>query len=334
MKFSSLSTLALAAIASAAPFFGAKSYQVKDDTDVSNSVGKSATTINVADAYFSTSFVKGSISIDNKNNLDVVITGLPPSRNIAIAVTATTDFSQVKTSLKCDFDNSTPKSTIIVDVPVNKNGIADANLQLNYNGSNLVDILNGLGVVILQDRQFCPDGVIIAGAPIEVHASSTTGKATKDQDVSLQQFLDSKSGSQSGSSVAMNRPAILVESHFYSKITGSVNIDASGNVIASLYGLPPNRPVIVAITEDGHKEFKTSVVCNYDKSNPESYELVQFVADKDGRVDGVKSYKLHGTKEVQDVEPKEFIGHDIVLYHDQQFCPGGVPMAVGYATKA
>ncbi|KAJ3021172.1 UNVERIFIED_CONTAM: hypothetical protein HDU68_009770 [Siphonaria sp. JEL0065] len=334
MKLSVLFPLALAAIASAAPFFGAKSYQVKDPN--TNAFAKPSTSKDSADAYFSTSSVTGSISIDNTNTIDVLLTGLQPNRNIAIALTNATDFSHVKTSTKCYYDSSTPLSVFVVDVPVNKIGIADAEIAIPYKGTDLVAQLKGLGVVILQDRQLCPGGVIIAGAPIEVTngSDSTSGKATKADDITLQQFLDSKAGTQSGASVAMNKPSILVESHFYSKITGSIKIDASGNVIASLYGLPPNRLVSVAITALGHSDYKTSVVCDYDHSNPDNFELVQFISDKDGRVDGVQSYKTHGSKYVQDVEPKDLVGHDFVLYHDQEFCPGGIPMASAIVTKA
>ncbi|KAJ3004127.1 UNVERIFIED_CONTAM: hypothetical protein HDU68_005294 [Siphonaria sp. JEL0065] len=304
MKFSILSILALTAVASAAPLFGAISYQVKNTI----AFAKHTPLAKTAFATFETSTVTGWVEIDNEKEVYYLFNGFEPNSRISVAITNTTDSSKI-------FD-------------VDEDGIADGTHLIAYDGSNIVSKFKGLGVVILHDRKACAGGVIIAGAPIEIiYASSTSGKATTSEDISLQQFLDSKAGIQAGSAVAMNKPpTIIAESRFSSKITGSVKVDVDRNVIASLEGLPPNQLVIVAITHDEHKEFKTSVV-----TKPLSYELVHFVADKNGHVYGVTSYKTNGVTDVHDVEP---VGHDIVLYHDLQFCPDSIPMAAAVAAKA
>ncbi|KAJ3003874.1 UNVERIFIED_CONTAM: hypothetical protein HDU68_005458 [Siphonaria sp. JEL0065] len=190
MKFSILSILVLVSIsASAVPLFGAKS-----DT---NAFSKPSTSKSSADAYFSTSLVKGFISIGNTNTMEVALTGITPNSVIAIALTDTTDFTHVKISSTCEYHNSTPSSIFIVDVPVNQAGMADVDIVIPYKGTDVVSLLKGFGVIILQDRKSCPGGVIIAGAPIEVGMRlSGSGKAANANDISLQEFLDSKLGNQ------------------------------------------------------------------------------------------------------------------------------------------
>ncbi|KAJ3026885.1 UNVERIFIED_CONTAM: hypothetical protein HDU68_004898 [Siphonaria sp. JEL0065] len=334
MKLSFVPTLLLATATAicAAPMFG---------ITVDQTAKSAATnTKDSADAYFSTSSVKGFISIDNTFNVAVSIKGLPPNRNIAISLTETADFSKVKTSTKCDYDNSTPKSYFIADLSVDKDGNALAEVAFPYSSPKpeIVSALAGYGLVILQNRQYCPGGVIIAGAPIEVHtdSASSSGKSSvTTDDQSLQQFLDNKISSV-GKAGFSSGPDYVVTSSFNSaitnsKITGSVKLDASGNVYASLSGLPPNEIVMIGATYKVHAaiSYKGSNNCVLDNTNPLSYTLVQFVADKYGNVIDHKSYKTYGDGPIKSWAPTAFAGHDIVLYRHPSVCPAGTNPMVG-----
>ncbi|KAI9334379.1 glycoside hydrolase superfamily [Obelidium mucronatum] len=107
-------------------------------------------------------------------------------------------------------------------------------------------------------------------------------------------------------------------------ISGNVTISASGKVEAIITGLPAYRRIGIALTKvRDFTAIKVSWQCDYDLSAPESHLLCELSADGNGSI----SYANTLTGTAFDFSLSNLGSHGLVVLHEQEFCPKGVPLA-------
>ncbi|KAJ3066879.1 hypothetical protein HDU98_009866 [Podochytrium sp. JEL0797] len=235
----------------------------------------------------------GSATINDDGTYTILFYGLKPSTSITLALTATTDFTNVKTSFVCDYPLSITDLTTLATFTADQYGTISTSSNVGE-GTGFVQALSGLGLVVLPDQVQCPGGVPIAAAPIIIRSSSSSSSSSSEKSSLLSSTKSnvpdpakfsasdlsskfaqtgsntpisgsiSKQASKATSSSSSDASFTLVTAQFpqFSKVIGTVVIHpATGIVAASLSGLIPKSTVTVAVTD--LSGFRTSFTCDY-----------------------------------------------------------------------
>ncbi|KAJ3031135.1 UNVERIFIED_CONTAM: hypothetical protein HDU68_006266 [Siphonaria sp. JEL0065] len=110
----------------------------------------------------------GVITISDSGSIRVNMTGFPAYKSITVALTASGDLRNVKTSSTCSCDISTPSNTIsLASFTADGNGCVVQTESCSVTDTrNIVIKLLGRGLLVFGNETDCPGGVPVAVAPI------------------------------------------------------------------------------------------------------------------------------------------------------------------------